>query len=107
MKSRLIYFLAAIIFVLSTSQFVYSVEIVNLSGSWQFRIDPADQGIKGRWYTEDFDKSIDLPGSMAQRGYGNDITVDTPWTGKIVDRSWFTEKRYEKYRQPGNIKIPC
>jgi len=34
------------------------------------------------------------------------LTSIRPWTGDIVDRSYFTDKRYEKYRQPGNIKIP-
>ncbi len=33
-------------------------------------------------------------------------TLKTPWTGDIVDQSYFTDKKYEKYRQPGNIKIP-
>jgi hypothetical protein len=32
--------------------------------------------------------------------------TSTGWTGSIVDRSYFTEERYAKYRQPGNIKIP-
>ena len=47
-----------------------------------------------------------LPGSMAENGKGDDVTLKTPWTGDIIDRSYFTEKKYEKYRQPGNIKIP-
>jgi hypothetical protein len=33
-------------------------------------------------------------------------TVDTVWTGDIFDPSYFTEERYEKYRQPGQIKLP-
>jgi beta-galactosidase/beta-glucuronidase len=32
--------------------------------------------------------------------------VQTPWTGQIVDRSWFTAPEYEKYRRPGNVKVP-
>jgi hypothetical protein len=43
---------------------------------------------------------------MAENGKGYEVTVNTDWVGDIVDRSWFTEKKYEKYRQPGNIKIP-
>ena len=42
---------------------------------------------------------------MAENGKGEEITVNTQWTGQIVDRSWFTAERYAKYRQPGNIKI--
>jgi len=48
-------------------------------------------------------ESVRLPGSMAENGQGDDVTVKTGWTGDIVDRSYFTQKKYEKYRQPGNI----
>ncbi len=43
---------------------------------------------------------------MAENGKGNEVTLNTEWTGDIIDRSYFTDKKYEKYRQPGNIKIP-
>jgi beta-galactosidase/beta-glucuronidase len=43
---------------------------------------------------------------MAESGLGEEVTVSTRWTGSIVDRSYFTEDRYAKYRIPGNIKIP-
>ena len=43
---------------------------------------------------------------MAENGKGDDITVDTKWTGEIVDSSWFKSPAMEKYRQPGNIKVP-
>lgn len=43
---------------------------------------------------------------MAENGKGDEVTVNTPWTGDIIDKSYFTGSKYEKYRQPGNIKIP-
>jgi hypothetical protein len=43
---------------------------------------------------------------MAENGKGDEVTLKTDWTGEIIDRSYFTDKKYEKYRQPGNIKIP-
>jgi beta-galactosidase/beta-glucuronidase len=43
---------------------------------------------------------------MAENGKGNEVTVNTDWTGDIVDRSYFDDIRYKAYRQPGNIKIP-
>ena len=51
-------------------------------------------------------ETVRLPGSMAENGKGDEVTLKTDWTGEIVDRSYFTDKKYEKYRQPGNIKIP-
>ena len=81
-------------------------EKLSLAGEWQFKIDSLDQGIENKWYLDTFEESIKLPGSMAENGKGYDVTVNTDWTGDIFDRSYFTEKKYEKYRQPGNIKIP-
>jgi len=81
-------------------------ERLSLTGEWKFRIDSLDQGIKDGWYNDMTDKTITLPGSMAENGKGYDVTLTTDWTGDIVDRSYFTDKKYEKYRQPGNIKIP-
>ena len=48
----------------------------------------------------------DLPGTLPGQGIGDPITLDTPWTGQIVDRSFFTAPQYEAYRQPGRIKVP-
>jgi hypothetical protein len=79
---------------------------ISLAGEWQFRIDSLDQGIANGWYGEPAGETIILPGSMAENGKGNEVTVNTEWTGGIVDTSYFTEKKYEKFRQPGNIKIP-
>ncbi len=77
-----------------------------LDGEWNFSIDSLDVGITERWYTDKLADAIMLPGSMAENGMGEEVTTSTRWTGSIVDQSYFTEKKYEKYRQPGNIKIP-
>lgn len=79
---------------------------ISLAGEWEFRMDSLDQGIDRQWYNSSFNEKVKLPGSMADNGKGNEVTLDTEWTGDIIDRSWFTDKKYERYRQPGNIKIP-
>ncbi len=81
-------------------------ETFSLAGEWKFRIDSLDQGIEQEWFTKEFDETVILPGSMAENGKGYEVTVNTEWTGDIVDKSWFTEDKYSKYRQTGNIKIP-
>jgi hypothetical protein len=78
----------------------------SLAGEWKFRIDSLDLGISEKWYTTLASETVTLPGSMAENGKGDEITLKTPWTGEIIDQSYFTSKKYEKYRQPGNIKIP-
>ncbi|MHC4325438.1 MAG: sugar-binding domain-containing protein, partial [Planctomycetota bacterium] len=79
---------------------------ISLAGSWSFRLDPTDSGQQEKWYAGKLADSVELPGSTAENGFGNDPSVDTKWTGQIVDKSWFTEDKYEKYRQPGSVKVP-
>jgi hypothetical protein len=81
-------------------------EKLSLAGEWRFRIDSLDQGIENKWYNDLALETVTLPGSMAENGKGDEVTLKTDWTGEIVDKSYFTDKKYERYRQPGNIKIP-
>jgi hypothetical protein len=43
---------------------------------------------------------------MAENGKGDDVSAATKWTGGIVDRSWFTDGQFERYRRTGNVKVP-
>jgi hypothetical protein len=81
-------------------------ETISLAGEWKFRIDSLDQGTNDEWYNDSLTESIRLPGSMAENGKGDEVTLKTRWTGDIIDRSYFTADKYKKYRQPDNIKIP-
>jgi len=79
---------------------------IDISGTWMFQIDSLDKGLPEKWYSTKLKDKIKLPGSMTTNGKGNDITVNTPWTGEIVDSSWFKKPEYARYRKPGNIKVP-
>ncbi len=81
-------------------------EELSLAGEWKFATDSLDQGIDQEWFRAPLAETVLLPGSMAENGKGDEVTITTPWTGDIVDKSYFTDSKYEKYRQPGNIKIP-
>ncbi len=81
-------------------------EKIPLSGEWNFAIDSLDRGIEEEWYNRILPEKVTLPGSMAENDKGYEVTLSTDWTGDIVDRSYFTDEKYAKYRQPGNIKIP-
>jgi hypothetical protein len=83
---------------------------IDLSGRWAFALDRADVGIQERWQGKALDASIKLPGSLQEQGFGDEISMDTPWTllwpaGKR-DQSWHTSDRYAPYRKPGNVKSP-
>ena len=79
---------------------------IDLSGTWKFQIDSLDQGITDKWFLSEMNDLIVLPGSMTTNGKGNEISVDTRWTGGIVDSSWYSDEKYARYREPGNVKIP-
>ena len=79
---------------------------ISLAGSWLFRLDPDNVGEQEKWFNGVLSSRTRLPGSTAENGYGDDVSVETKWTGQIVDQSWFTDAKYEKYRQPGSVKIP-
>ncbi len=78
----------------------------DLAGRWHFQLDREDAGIAGRWFEQELAGSVRLPGSLPAQGIGDPVTVDTKWTGGIVDRSWYTAPEYEPYRQSGRVKVP-
>ena len=77
-----------------------------LAGVWRFELDPADEGLASFWENRTLAQRVALPGALQAQGHGDEVTVDTRWTGQIVDRSFFTSPRYEPYRQPGRVKVP-
>jgi len=79
---------------------------IDLSGEWKFQIDSMDIGEQEKWYTTNLNDTIQLPGSMAENGKGNDISLETKWTGNMWDDSlWYKSPKYAEYRKPGNIKV--
>ena len=87
MKTLSVSFLVLILVISCSSS--TNKNTINLAGEWSFRIDPESRGISDKWYTGEFPDKMNLPGSMAENGKGDDITVNTKWTGEIVDSSWF------------------
>lgn len=81
-------------------------EVVDLSGKWQFALDPNNVGVKEQWFNKPLTDTITLPGSLQAQGYGNDVDVNTQWTGQVVDSSWFKSDEYKPYRESGSAKVP-
>jgi hypothetical protein len=81
-------------------------KLIDLSGTWSFQVDSLDKGLSNKWFTRQLPDKITLPGSMTTNWKGNDISLNTPWTGDIVDSSWFHKPEYAPYRKLGNIKVP-
>lgn len=83
-----------------------AAQSISLAGNWLFQIDHNDAGITEKWFTKSLSDNIRLPGSMLTNGKGDEVTLQTKWTGSIYDSSWYFNPRMEKYRQPGNLKFP-
>ena len=79
---------------------------IDLSGTWNFALDPEDKGFAESWFKKYLTDTLSLPGSLTSNGIGDDITLKTPWTGQIVDSAFYKNPEYAKFREPGNIKIP-
>ena len=81
-------------------------DAIPLSGQWHFSLDRSDQGIEDKWYQRDLPNRIQLPGDLQSQGYGDKISVDTPWVLSLYDRLWYERAEYRDYTQPGNVKVP-
>jgi len=91
---------------LSGTSFNLAQNTLDLSGIWQFRIDRDDRGILEQWYKQTLEDTILLPGSMPERGKGDEVTARTKWTASLYDSSYYYNPYMEKYRKTGNIKLP-
>ena len=83
-----------------------TVQQIDLSGVWQFKIDSLDQGVKEQWFTQRFTETVNLPGSMVENGKGDDISLQTEWTGGIRNEAWYKDPNYAPYHDPNNIRFP-
>lgn len=90
------------------TQLLNGQRTIDLSGEWDFQIDRSNVGISEQWFKPEFvfNDKIKLPGSMPERMKGDDITVNTQWTGGLYDSSYYRNPYMEKYRQEGNVKVP-
>ena len=64
--------------------------------------------LAGSWHLSSrFDaSSVNLPGSLLTNGIGDDISVDTRWTGSLYDSSYYHNPFMARYRQTGQMKFP-
>lgn len=77
------------------------------------RVNTLSIGLEGKWQcvfgeapSTEYAHEVHLPGSVQDQGLGEEVTSGTPWTGQIVDRSWYTAEKYAPYREPNPVKIP-
>ncbi len=83
-----------------------TAESRSLAGTWRLQLDRDDAGVQERWFEGSLKEAIQLPGALQNQGFGDDIAVETSWTGDVGAERWLSGPQYARYRQPGNIKVP-
>jgi hypothetical protein len=79
---------------------------IDLSGEWRFSLDRSNSGVDDKWFTRNLTDRIKLPGILQAQGYGDEISVSTPWVAKLGTADFATDPRYLPYTKPGNVKVP-
>lgn len=66
--------------------------------------------IRGKWHaTWPHGKAghdVLLPGSLLTNGLGDEISLDTKWTGSLYDSSYYYNPAMAPYRRTGHLKFP-
>ena len=71
-------------------------QTIDLSGTWQLAL--GEQPV--------YNDQMALPGSMITAGKGDEVTVNTVWTGSTYDSSYYFNPHMQLYREAGNVKYP-
>lgn len=82
-------------FLLLVALGVYGGNVIDLSGTWRATLQ--NDGSR---------HDVKLPGSLLTNNVGDELSVDTRWTGSLYDSSFYFNPYMEKYRQKGNMKFP-
>jgi hypothetical protein len=68
----------------------------------------AQISLAGRWELASRlpERSVTLPGSLLTNGIGDELSVNTQWTGTLYDSSFYFNPFMEPYRRAGQMKFP-
>ena len=104
MKPKILFLFILTFFFVSCEQ--QQINKIDLSGEWQFQMDPEELGISKKWFETDLAETVQLPGSMVENEKGFDITLETEWTGGVRNPEWYNDPNYAPYHDPNNIRFP-
>jgi beta-galactosidase len=83
-----------------------AADVIDLSGSWRFALDREDQGVLQGWHGRTLAERIKLPGILNAQGFGDEISIDTPWVLSLYDKDWHLRDDYKAHTAPGKVKVP-
>jgi hypothetical protein len=96
------YFVVAMLFAFSS----HAAETFSLQGKWSFGIDREDRGLGEQWFSHPLPDKINLPGVLQSQGFGDEISIKTPWVLSLYDRLWYLREDYQAYTNAGSVKVP-
>ena len=83
-----------------------AAETLSLAGKWRFALDRRDAGITNHWSVTKLPDTIRLPGILEAQGYGDAISISTPWVLSLYDHFWYLRSDYAAYTNAGAVKVP-
>ncbi|HEV2329846.1 MAG TPA: discoidin domain-containing protein [Verrucomicrobiae bacterium] len=84
----------------------FAVSTISLAGEWRFALDRSDAGLSGKWFNAKLPDKIRLPGILESQGYGDKISISTPWVLSLYDHGWYLRADYAAYTNDGDVKVP-
>ncbi|HBG26523.1 MAG: hypothetical protein A2Y10_01000 [Planctomycetes bacterium GWF2_41_51] len=63
---------------------VQNQESIDLAGTWSCRLDPNENGEKQKWFTQEFETSVKLPGSLDENGLGAEVSLKPELTTDVL-----------------------
>ncbi len=98
--------MTGLLFLIITGHFSSSAQsTISLQGDWALLLDPTDKGVRSHYWNAAYPDKVKLPGSLTSNGIGDTISVNTPWTGDLIDSTFFRSDKYKTYRE-GHVKVP-
>ncbi len=77
-------------------------QAIDLSGEWEFALDPQDSGIHATPAGWRFPDKIQLPGMLTAQGFGEKPSMKTKWTGD----GWRYPELFKEWQADDNFKFP-
>ncbi len=75
--------------------------MISLEGEWQFQLGYEQEAP----FKIPFEYTIQIPGILQGQGYGEDISIHTPWVSGLHDPLWYIREEYKEGQENG-IHVP-
>lgn len=75
--------------------------MISLAGEWRLHLGCEEAAP----FEAPFENTIQIPGILQAQGYGEDITLETPWASGLHDPLWYLREEYKRGQEDG-VHVP-